>query len=276
MRAVFPGTCARAGAGAVWGVEEEEAQEGLSELVRYSLVEWDGEAERYRLHDPLRGFAREELRVTGEEEAARKREAGYLLGYVQQHKQDQNALEVEWRNVEDALEWLEGREDNKDRRMLVAFVGALAFPGFLDRRGHGEEAIRWGDAAVGAASMMGDEAAVAGFSCNVGTILRNTGNHTEARQRYEGALRAYRQLGDDHNVAQLLYNLGALAHAQGAHDEARRLCKQSLEIKRSLGDQAGVAAMLHSLAVIAQKQGRRDEARRLHEESLAIKPKLAD
>ena len=240
---------------------------GLSLLTR-------GSEERYRLHDQLRDFAREELRSVGEEEAARKREAAYLLGYVQQHAQDHDALEVEWRNVEDVLEWLEGRETNKDRQTLMAFVEALAFPGFLDVRGYWQEAIRWGNAAAEAARARGDEAAVAGFSSNVGTIYRNRGNCPEARKRYEGSLRVYRQLGDDYSVAMLLYNLGALAFAQGAHDEARRRCQESLEIKRKLGDETGVAAMLHYLGVIAQKQGQRDEARRLYEESLEIKRKL--
>ena len=240
---------------------------GLSLLTRVS-------EERYRLHDQLRDSAREELRAVGGEEAARVREAAYLLGYVQQHAQDHDALEVEWRNVEDVLEWLEGRGENKDRQTLMAFVEALAFPGFLDLRGYWQEAIRWGDAAAEAARARGDEAAEAGFSCNVGTIYRNRGNCPEARERYEGSLRVYRQLGDDYSVAMLLYNLGALAHSQGAHEEARRLCEESLEIKRKLDDQEGVAAMLHSLAVIAQKQGQRDEARRLYEESLEIKRKL--
>ncbi|HUT18464.1 MAG TPA: tetratricopeptide repeat protein [Anaerolineae bacterium] len=232
--------------------------------------------DRYRLDGAQRDFARGELRTADAEEAAYHREAAYLLGYVQQHRQDKNALDVEWRNVEGVLEWLEGREANKDRRTLMAFVQALAFPGFLDRRGHGQEAIRWGDAAAGAASRLGDYAAAAGFSCNVGTICRNAGDHTEARKRYEESLRAYRRLGDDRNTAMLLYNLGALAHAQGAHDEARRLCEESLEIKRSLGDQAGIAAMLHHLGVIAHRQGKRDEARRRYEESLEIKRKLGD
>ena len=91
MLAVFRGTFDRAGAAAVWDVRldlgqesllkglspgsggslarprsllprslprrTEAAQEALSELVRYSLLEWEGQTRRYRLHDLARDYA---------------------------------------------------------------------------------------------------------------------------------------------------------------------------------------------------------------------------
>ena len=61
MLSVFPADFDRAGAAAVWNMELEEAAEALSELVKWSLVNFltssGSEEGRYRLHDLARLFA---------------------------------------------------------------------------------------------------------------------------------------------------------------------------------------------------------------------------
>lgn len=41
----------------MWGLELDPAQDALGDLLCYSLVEWDGAAQRYRLHDLARDLA---------------------------------------------------------------------------------------------------------------------------------------------------------------------------------------------------------------------------
>jgi len=55
---VFPAPFDRAAAAAVWAVEEGPARDGLSELLARSLLLYDAEAARYRLHDLMRPVAR--------------------------------------------------------------------------------------------------------------------------------------------------------------------------------------------------------------------------
>ncbi len=59
--AVFPADFEVSAAQAIWQFEDEDgtdtAQDTLSELRRYSLLEWSGETNRYRLHDLARVYA---------------------------------------------------------------------------------------------------------------------------------------------------------------------------------------------------------------------------
>jgi predicted ATPase len=55
--AVFPATFDDAAAGAVWALEADEATGALAELIRYSLVDYDAQSDRYELHDLARLFA---------------------------------------------------------------------------------------------------------------------------------------------------------------------------------------------------------------------------
>ena len=82
--AVFPETFDRAGAQAVWGLESASvAQQALGELLRYSLVEYDPQARRYRLHDLCRAYA---LGHLGEEaaEPTRVRHAAHYADIYQE------------------------------------------------------------------------------------------------------------------------------------------------------------------------------------------------
>ena len=55
---VFAGNFERGAAAAVWDVPSDEARDGLSALVGRSMVLFDGDAGRYRLHDLMRDVAR--------------------------------------------------------------------------------------------------------------------------------------------------------------------------------------------------------------------------
>jgi hypothetical protein len=59
--AVFAGDFDRQAAAAVLDRDEEAGATALSGLLRYSLVDYDGEAERYWLHDLARLAAEERL-----------------------------------------------------------------------------------------------------------------------------------------------------------------------------------------------------------------------
>jgi hypothetical protein len=79
--AVFPETFARPAAAAVWGVEEDAAQDGLDDLVRHSLLEWNAESRRFRLHD-LAHLAAAERLAAGEREAASRRHAEHYINVL--------------------------------------------------------------------------------------------------------------------------------------------------------------------------------------------------
>lgn len=55
--AVFPDSFDVAGVAAVWRMGNDAAQDALGELLKFSLLEWKEDKERYRLHDLSRVFA---------------------------------------------------------------------------------------------------------------------------------------------------------------------------------------------------------------------------
>jgi hypothetical protein len=64
---VFPGIFEPMGVAAVWECAPEVAKDALSDLLRYSLIEWNSATSRYRLHDLVRDFTTlrlEELNTT--------------------------------------------------------------------------------------------------------------------------------------------------------------------------------------------------------------------
>ena len=100
------------------GVGEGEVLDPLSRLVDKSLVaveegEHDG-AVRYTMLEPVRQYAREKLRESGEEDAVQERHAGFFLALAEEAEPemsgpDQEAwlrrLEREHANLRAALAW---------------------------------------------------------------------------------------------------------------------------------------------------------------------------
>ena len=222
MLAVFPGTFERSGAGAVWGVEEEEAQEGLGELVRYSLVEWDGEAERYRLHDLTRVFAESRLGET-ERASGRERHAGHYQ-LVCKAANELYAQGGEWLlhglrlfdlerdNVEAGHRWAEENAGGNRRALeLCDDYPAWCFY-ILPMHQHPRQRIAWLETALTAARRLDRRRAQGCHLGNLGLAYADLGEVRRAIEYYEQALTIARETGDRRGEGGDLGNLG-LAYA---------------------------------------------------------------
>ena len=76
--AVFPETFDRAAAATVWAIKPHPAQDALSSLLKYSLLEYDAAKARYWLHDLVRDFAHARLSAVERSEAERHHAAHYV------------------------------------------------------------------------------------------------------------------------------------------------------------------------------------------------------
>lgn len=81
MLSVFPADFDREGATAVWALDPDSAAGSLSDLVKWSLVEFDPAMERYHLHDLARDYAASRL-PDGEKAEAEERHAEYYRGVL--------------------------------------------------------------------------------------------------------------------------------------------------------------------------------------------------
>ena len=286
MLAVFPGTFERSGAGAVWGVEEEEAQEGLSELVRYSLVEWDGEGERYGLHDLARVYAGSRL---GEEERreAGRRHAEHYVGVARAanelYKQGGEGVltglglfDLEWGNVQAGQAWAAAHA-GEDRRMLELcseYPDAGAY--LLNLRQRAEERIGWLEMAVKAAGELGHKGAQGTHLGNLGLAYSALGEVGRAIEYYEAALAIAREIGNRRGEGNHMGYLGLAYRALGEVGRAIGYNEQALAIAREIGDRRNEGNSLGALGAAYGDLGEVGRAIEYHEEALAIAREIGD
>lgn len=76
--AIFPDTFGEQAASTLWGIDADGAKEILAELDSYSLLEWNEDTRRFRLHDLARDFADVRLSEEGRERAHRNHAKHYL------------------------------------------------------------------------------------------------------------------------------------------------------------------------------------------------------
>ena len=126
------------------GVGEGEVLDPLSRLVDKSLVvveEGEGGVMRYTMLEPVRQYAREKLRESGEEEAVQSRHAGFFLALAEgaepelagtQQEAWLKRLEREHANVRGALSWALDPADNNEPREHRTELG-LRLAGALGR-----------------------------------------------------------------------------------------------------------------------------------------------
>jgi tetratricopeptide (TPR) repeat protein len=110
----------------------------------------------------------------------------------------------------------------------------------------------------------------------LGDVLTDQGNYTQAREAYEERLRIAQQQDDLRGQAVALGQLGTLALEQRDYAEARSSYLLALENFRALDEPASEAVAWHQLGMVAEKQKEWAEAERCYRESLAINEQLGD
>ena len=272
------------------GVGNGEVLDPLSRLVDKSLValeegEHDG-ALRYTMLEPVRQYAREKLRESGEEDAVQERHAGFFLALAEEAEPemsgpDQEAwlkkLEREHANLRGALAWALDPAESREPREHCTEVG-LRLAGALGRfwgvYGPGE-GLRWlekGLASAGAAS----KPALAKALYEAGWIELFQGDYERAIALLEEGLALFRELGDRRGVATSLINLGfALLHL-GDQERAAAL-RQEVEALRGEPLERWTLAWLTTfLGVTALYEGDYERSGALATESLTIYRELGD
>jgi predicted ATPase/DNA-binding CsgD family transcriptional regulator len=263
------------------GIEEGAVLDLLSQLVDKSLVlaeaAEDG-AVRYRLLEPVRQYAREKLRESGEAEAVGRRHARWCLEFVERVRDGLEGpeqaswvgrMKEEHANAQAALSWTLEAEPETALR-LVATLGY-----FWYRYGRILEGRRWLEAVL---SRTGDvESATRAKTLRLaGVLSEESGLYEQAEKLHEQGLALYRRLGNREGVASSLTSLGALAYAVGDLERALALTQESLALKRELGDERALMSSRNNLGEMMQRAGELSKAQALFEENLQSEEILGD
>ncbi len=235
--AIFPGTFDAAAEEAIC---EDAGHKNLTDLLRRSLVLYDKETKRYRLHDLMRLFAKKRLE---EEEslACVKRHAGHYLSVLRKtnelYKQGGESLrqgmamfDLEWSNIQAGQAWSESQTDEDDAAARYCSDYPLAGVYLLDLRQHPREKINWYEAGLNAARQLKDRSNEGMILGNMGLAYAALGETRRAIDFYEQQLVITREIGDRRGEGNALFNKSQELKKLGNRVQAIADTEAALEI----------------------------------------------
>jgi tetratricopeptide (TPR) repeat protein/transcriptional regulator with XRE-family HTH domain len=266
-------------AAALGGTTLEEARRCLDELYDQNLVAEPAPG-RYQLHDLLREHARTLADAGGpaESDAATGRLLDY---YLHTALAAGTHIPTTWNLDVDppptaqpskcsppldapgqAAAWLEAERANLHAavhaaaaRPVHATLIPAAMAGFLEVRGHWDQALALHQAALDAARRAGDRPGQARALMLQATMHIMTDDDPAAAAALRQALRLYRDLGDRAGQAAALCDLGMVHRGTGDCRSAASYDEQALDLFRDLGHRPGQAAALRELGNVQDMTG---------------------
>jgi tetratricopeptide (TPR) repeat protein len=286
MLGVFPDSFDVPAVAAVWETDDDAAQGTLSELVKFSMLEWDEAVRRYRLHDLMRDFARGRM-TDAERDATALRHARHyaevLGGTDQLYKEGGDSIllglalfDLERGNIEAGQAWAAAHaEKNREAAQLCS-----AYPDrgvyVLDLRQHPRDAIRWRESAVAAACTLAERGQEGAHLGNLGNDYLSLGEYGRAIEYHEKALAIAREIGDRRGEGQDLGNLGVAYQSLGEYQRAIEYQEKALAIAREIGNRRGEGQDLGNLGIAYHSLGEHRRAVEYHELALAIDREIGD
>ncbi len=269
---------------------KDEGHQHLSELLRWSLVEYqhrDEEGEgRYHLHDLVRIFAASRLHAKDRAQAEQRHAEHYRnvlsasdYQYMQGGENVSTGLALfdkEWSNIQAGWAWAIGNQQASDAAVSLCNSYPDAGSYVLDLRLHPQEKIRWAEAGLAAARQMKDRIFYGMRLGDLGNACSDLGEPRKAIKFYEQALAIAREIGDRRGERIHLGNLGSAYSYLGEPRKAIEFLEQALAIAKEIGDQQSERFHLMNLGSAYSYLGEPRKAIEFHEQALAIAKEIGD
>ena len=274
-----------------WSIEAAEAVCGggdvaaatvvdlLSNLVDKSLVERDGQGERYRLLETVRQYAQELLAASGEEEATRRAHFDFFLAFAERAKPeligpDQAAwlerIDADRENLLLAHRWCQ--QAKLDPEAGIRLASSLKH--FWIIRGRTQTGHRVMAEAL--ARMPARNAIRCMGLFDAGQLSNLMGRNAEGRAYLEESLAIAREIGDERRIAAILQPLGMACLELGDRAMARSYLEDGVIRAMAIGIPRNIAAANNALGQLLRFEGRADEAQPLYEQALAVLRSVGD
>lgn len=297
MLTVFPASFDRTATAAVWKVVEREARYNLDAIVKHSLLLYDPEKDRYRLHELVHPVARTfiggKIRKSNLaqgpnplEEAAARHAAYYgtVLRmadqlYQQGDKELWRGLEqfdFEWRNIQVGQAWAENhsKENDKAAELCSAYVDAGV--SLLGLRQHPTEQISWFEAALTAARRLNNPDGEIVHLGHLAPLYSALGKTSRAIEHYQRRLEIVQDIGNLQDESKTMSDLGLAYVTMGETNRAIESYEQALAIDREMSNRQGEGAILANLGNAYFASGEFHRAVEVYEQALAIASELGD
>ena len=293
---VFPESFDAGGAAAVWDLPLIKAKASLSDLVRFSLVEWYEPAKRYSLQPLVRDFA--DAHLTDSERLVTQsryafhylhvlREAG--MRYLQGDKVSRDGLnlfDVERSNITASQSWFESNVSEKF--VCAALSSNFSYSGsrLLSLKQTPHERIKWHEAVLAAARTTTDTSeesskrlfVEAGNLIFLANAYRDLGEYDKTISYCEDALRIGGQDNDGRLESSALGYLGIAHYYKGHYEEAATHVQKALGISQKTQpvDRETEAELLRYLGHAYRGLGDYERAIQLYEQSLETAREFGD
>lgn len=273
--AVFCDAFDPSAASAVWDIGLDDAQKLLSHMLGHSMIEWNEQTSRYRLHDLAQLFADNRLEAQ-ERETARRRHAGYYATLtstayeiIVSRKPDSVShgfamLSSDWMNVVAGQSWAASRveTDKFAARLCVEYATRAAY--FHLTRHDPPELLLWLELATRADRYLGDRQAEMKHLHLLASLYELPpiwlGEHHDpsahlgqAITGHERVAKMAREISDERHEGDALQHLAALYAGQSETGKAIECGERALVIYRKLGNRTEEARCLMTLGDVYQK-----------------------
>ncbi|MEM2111478.1 MAG: tetratricopeptide repeat protein [Candidatus Bathyarchaeia archaeon] len=283
---ILPDSFERLGASAVWELNHDATHTILSSLLSRSMLEWNKETRRYRLHDLSRVFAEKNLSKEKKDNCLR-RHATHYLGVLR----DANNLyekggesvvlglslfDTERENIIFAHAW--ATENSKKDNIATELTSSYPLLGWkiLLFRLSPHEQIDWLDHALKSAEYSGNTNAQANHLKNLGVVYYRQGDLDQAVDILGKAIHYFKLIGDKKNEGRTVGNLGLVYADKGDFHRAIELYGQHLILSREAGDKQGESNAMGNLGNAYKNLGTLDKALELHNQALILSRELKD
>ncbi len=267
--------------------EEEICQDQrhmqLSDLVTWSLVEFDEGADRYHLHDLTRIFAASRLETATKTEVQQRHAKHYenvLSSATQLYiKGKQLAalrkFDAEWTNIQTG--WIWAKQSYEADNQAVSLCSAyLNWPFLLDLRLYAKERILWLETGLAASRKQGNRSMEGVHLGNLGQAYAVLGDAKKAIEFYERALVIFREIRDRRGEGTALSNLSNVYIDLGDAKKAIEFYEQRLIIAREIRDRRGEGAALGNLGIAYDDLSDAKKAIKFYEQHLVIAREIGD
>ena len=284
--AVFADTCSLEAVESVCGGSnpDDTVLETLDRLVDKSMLlaeEREGVV-RYRMLEPIRQYASEQLQASGAHSDARQRHLEYFVAYGEEREQDSNIggerrlaataeIAREYPNIRLALDWaIEAREAQLGLRL----VRTVQY--FWQVRGYWGEGVAWCEQLLALPGAGEATAAHTVALLTAGRLAAMQGRLDLAGTFYERGLPLARQSQEPWVRWVGPENAGLHAFARGEPARAGELFREARAVAQTAGDRACEGTSLHMMAFAAWCETRFEVARGFAEEALRAHRQTGD
>lgn len=264
----------RSAVAAVWDVQLEEARDGLSDLVKSSMVLFDERLQRYYLHDLMRDMANG-ADLAGPDAAAlapikKQASARHAEHYL---KILESALDIERElpNITSAINW-----SHKNGVWDSLAESILILDNFLKRKGNWSLRSGLLKVALEAADRNKQLPFQYILHKRLGVLSMHQGNFSVAIDSFERILQLAKNNTDQNEVGAALHSLGRIQEAKRDYPRARKYYQECLKVWTELRDIKAKGPTLHELGVVAYRMENFKEAEILFEDALEIERKFDD